>query len=122
MRNNIDRDQDEPHAAYFLNFQTDGPVSSDIFQHKLFLEPHNEWQNLCYAFEDFTLTNKGQRAKKPILMMQQAIRTLGISCLADAEGYQGRLEEPFDLQIDRVVAIPEESISHLGECPKLRAL
>ncbi|KAK4047326.1 hypothetical protein OIV83_005504 [Microbotryomycetes sp. JL201] len=77
---------------YFVNIQTDGPVRSDLFQHRLWLPspvtpdaPH-EFTNVLIPFSDFTLTNSGDLSEKQIEMMRTRIRTVGISVLGPKEG------------------------------------
>ncbi|KAK4055356.1 hypothetical protein OIO90_003194 [Microbotryomycetes sp. JL221] len=77
---------------YFVNIQTDGPVRSDLFQHRLWLpspsspEAPHEFTNVLIPFSDFTLTNSGDLSEKQIEMMRTKVRTIGISVLGPKEG------------------------------------
>lgn len=86
---------------YFVNIQTDGPVRSDLFQHRLWLPPApplpanapidtpelpHEWTNVLIPFADFTLTNSGDLSQVQIEMLRTKVRTVGISVLGPGEG------------------------------------
>ncbi|TNY21138.1 complex I intermediate-associated protein 30-domain-containing protein [Rhodotorula diobovata] len=77
---------------YFVNIQTEGPVRSDLFQHRLWLPspptdsaPH-EWTDVLIPFDDFTLTNSGDLSATQLEMLRTGVRTVGISVLGPAEG------------------------------------
>ncbi|GAA5955366.1 hypothetical protein JCM21900_005789 [Sporobolomyces salmonicolor] len=77
---------------YFVNIQTDGPVRSDLFQHRLWLPvpasedaPH-EWTDVLIPFSDFTLTNSGDLSAEQMEMLRSRVRTIGISVLGPREG------------------------------------
>ncbi|GAA5866297.1 hypothetical protein JCM1840_004074 [Sporobolomyces johnsonii] len=77
---------------YFVNIQTDGPVRSDLFQHRLWLPapasddaPH-EWTDVLIPFSDFTLTNSGDLSAQQMEMLRSKVRTIGISVLGPKEG------------------------------------
>lgn len=42
----------KPGPKFFVNVQTDGPVTSDLFQHRLFLDESkgNAWQDVIVSF------------------------------------------------------------------------
>ncbi|CAO1629045.1 unnamed protein product [Parajaminaea phylloscopi] len=74
---------DEPLGPrYFVNIQTDGPVTSDLFQHRLWFDPAlgDDWQTVVIPLDRFLLLNTGTLSSHQIAMMRQAIRTIGISC------------------------------------------
>ncbi|GAA99396.1 hypothetical protein E5Q_06094 [Mixia osmundae IAM 14324] len=71
---------------YFVNLQTDGPVQSDLFQHRLILGEVGKWEDVLVAFDHFTLINSGDLSETQISMMREKIRTVGISVLGPAEG------------------------------------
>lgn len=70
---------------YFVNIQTDGPVTSDLFQHRLWLDfaAGNQWQTIVVPLNRFLLLNMGSLSAHQVVMMRQAIRTVGISCTLD---------------------------------------
>ncbi|ORY86629.1 complex I intermediate-associated protein 30-domain-containing protein [Leucosporidium creatinivorum] len=93
---------------YFVNIQTDGPVRSDLFQHRLWLPtpisdsaPH-EWTNVLIPFSDFTLTNSGDLSEKQMEMLRTRVRTVGISVLGPREGR-------YELGIESIDAVSLDS-------------
>merc|ERR1711939_224744 len=89
---------------YFVNIQTDGPVRSDLFQHRLWpptpasAESPHEWSDVLVPLADFTLTNSGNMSETQISMMREKIRTVGVSVLGPKEGR-------FELGIERIDAV-----------------
>ncbi|CAD6885263.1 unnamed protein product [Tilletia laevis] len=77
--------EERPGPRFFVNIQTDGPVTSDLFQHRLFLDPSklDEWQTVIIPFDSFVLTNTGTVTLSPLTMMREKIRTIGISAVLD---------------------------------------
>ncbi|CAH7666490.1 complex I intermediate-associated protein 30-domain-containing protein [Phakopsora pachyrhizi] len=84
---------------YFVNIQIDGPASTDIFQHRLWLGQPGDWEDVLIPFADFALTNKGQIVKSQFEMPRDAIRTIGISVL-EKPG-------PFELGIQKVDCVSD---------------
>lgn len=87
-----------PHPLFFVNVQTDGPVSTDIYQHRLWLDESkgDEWQTVTLALDDFVLTNTGVVADSQVEMMRERILTVGISVLLQPPAVadeQGRVEQ-----------------------------
>ncbi|GAA6022861.1 hypothetical protein JCM10207_001426 [Rhodosporidiobolus poonsookiae] len=77
---------------YFVNVQTEGPVRSDLFQHRLWLPqpasedaPH-EWTDVLIPWSDFALTNSGDLSGQQLEMLRTEVRTVGISVLGPQEG------------------------------------
>ncbi len=70
---------------FFINIQTDGPVTSDLFQHRLYFDERmgDAWQTVVIPFDDFVLTNTGQVAMSQLTMMRERIRTIGISVVLE---------------------------------------
>ncbi|PWN89841.1 NADH:ubiquinone oxidoreductase complex I intermediate-associated protein 30 [Acaromyces ingoldii] len=81
----LDRKPSPPGPKFFVNVQTDGPVTSDLFQHRLWLDEAkgDEWQDVVIPLDDFVLTNTGQVAPVQISMMREKIRTVGISVVLE---------------------------------------
>lgn len=71
---------------YFINIQTDGPVTSDLFQHRLWLDPSckDDWQTIVVPLGNFLLLNSGEISASNVGMMRSALRTVGISCVLEA--------------------------------------
>ncbi|BGP42438.1 hypothetical protein JCM10450v2_006534 [Rhodotorula kratochvilovae] len=105
---------------YFVNIQTEGPVRSDLFQHRLWLPapatedaPH-EWTDVLIPFADFTLTNSGDLSATQLEMLRTEVRTVGISVL-------GPLEGRYELGIEAIDAVSVDpssgGASELGHLP-----
>ncbi|PWN53825.1 NADH:ubiquinone oxidoreductase complex I intermediate-associated protein 30 [Violaceomyces palustris] len=71
---------------FYVNIQTDGPVTSDLYQHRLFFDENkgSEWQTVLIPFDDFILTNTGQVSPSQVSMMREKIRTVGISVILES--------------------------------------
>ncbi|GAA5865356.1 hypothetical protein JCM8547_005066 [Rhodosporidiobolus lusitaniae] len=100
---------------YFVNIQTEGPVRSDLFQHRLWLPspasedaPH-EWSDVLIPFSDFTLTNSGDMSGQQLEMMRTAVRTVGVSVLGPQEGR-------YELGIEAIDAVSVDP-SKLSDLP-----
>ncbi|CAG8450590.1 793_t:CDS:2 [Ambispora gerdemannii] len=86
---------------YYVNLQTDTPILTDLWQHRLFLRRPGEWEIVMIPFEDFILTNHGVIQTPQILMMRERINTIGFSVLDRKTG-------PFSLEIDYIKAMNTE--------------
>ncbi|KAF8322615.1 CIA30-domain-containing protein [Clavulina sp. PMI_390] len=96
--------------AYFVNIQTDGPVPSDIWQHKLHLSEEADgktWEDVLIPFKAFVLTSGGEAATAQVEMGKNKVRTIGISIL----GGNARISGRYELGIDYIgaVAQPEDA-------------
>ncbi|KAG0147524.1 hypothetical protein CROQUDRAFT_656094 [Cronartium quercuum f. sp. fusiforme G11] len=78
---------------YYVNIQTEGPISTDIFQHRLWLGKVGEWEDVLIPFSDFALTNKGEVLKNQFEMPRDEIRTVGISVLEKPGSFELGLEK-----------------------------
>lgn len=78
---------------YYVNIQTEGPISTDIFQHRLWLGKVGEWEDVLIPFSNFALTNKGEVMKNQFEMPRDEIRTIGISVLEKPGVYELGLEK-----------------------------
>lgn len=99
---------------WVCNLQTDGPVRSDLFQHRLDLpaqyatkEPTPMSPLKCTGLnfttvhlplDAFILTNSGQTSEKQIKMMQNKIRTIGFALLGG--GRSSENEAPAALEAE----------------------
>ncbi|GJE96230.1 complex I intermediate-associated protein CIA30 [Phanerochaete sordida] len=91
--------------AYFVNIQTDGPVVTDLWQHRLFFAREDGgWEDVFIPFDDFVLTNMGEVQPNQIKMMKERIRTVGISMLGGKFGVEGN----YELGIDSIRAVNQE--------------
>ncbi|SCV70176.1 BQ2448_1570 [Microbotryum intermedium] len=110
---------------YFVNIQTDGPVRSDLFQHRLWLpspsspEAPHEWCDVLIPFDDFALTNSGDMSELQIEMYRAKVRTVGISVLGPRQGrYELGIESIDAVSLDEAqadLARKENSSASLGE-------
>ncbi|KAI0067375.1 complex I intermediate-associated protein CIA30 [Artomyces pyxidatus] len=93
--------------SYFVNIQTDGPISSDLWQHRLyFTRSDGGWEDIFIPFDAFVLTNTGEIASDQITMLTARIRTVGISLLGGNSGVEG----PYELGVDEIRAVNEEDV------------
>ncbi|CAO1618556.1 unnamed protein product [Sympodiomycopsis kandeliae] len=71
---------------YFVNIQTDGPVTSDLYQHRLWLNPSKQdsWQTVIVPLDAFLLLNSGSLSMAQVSMLKEGIRTVGISCVLES--------------------------------------
>jgi len=94
--------------SYFVNIQTDGPISTDLWQHRLFFrKTDSSWEDIFIPFDDFVLTNTGEIADHQLTMYRERVRTVGISLLGGNSGVEG----PYELGIDSIRAVNEEDAS-----------
>lgn len=87
-------------GRWALNIQTDGPVRSDLFQHRLDIPPSSAssssripldlasapapaFSTLHLPLSSFVLTNSGQTSSSQIPMLRSKIRTLGFALLGN---------------------------------------
>jgi len=91
--------------SYFVNIQTDGAISTDLWQHRLFFHKGDgSWEDIFIPFEDFVLTNTGEIVDHQITMMREKVRSVGISLLGGNSGVEG----PYELGIDSIRAVNDE--------------
>ncbi|OAX43115.1 complex I intermediate-associated protein CIA30 [Rhizopogon vinicolor AM-OR11-026] len=94
--------------SYFVNLQTDGPITTDLWQHRLYFQRNDGgWEDVFIPFENFILTNTGELVQHQIEMMRERIRTVGISLLGGNSGVSGS----YDLGIDSIRAVNEEDVT-----------
>ncbi|WFC99354.1 hypothetical protein MYAM1_002098 [Malassezia yamatoensis] len=76
---------DERRPLFFINVQTDGPVTTDLYQHRLFLDHSkgDQWQSITIPLDDFVLTNTGVVADPQVAMLREKVLSVGISVLLD---------------------------------------
>ncbi|KAF8553979.1 complex I intermediate-associated protein CIA30 [Imleria badia] len=94
--------------SYYVNLQTDGPVTTDLWQHRLYFKRNDGgWEDIFVPFDNFILTNTGELVQHQITMFRQRIRTVGISMLGGNSGVSGL----YDLGIHSIRAVNEEDLS-----------
>ncbi|KAG2756618.1 complex I intermediate-associated protein CIA30 [Suillus brevipes Sb2] len=94
--------------SYFVNLQTDGPITTDLWQHRLYFQRNDGgWEDVFIPFENFILTNTGELVQHQIAMMRERVRTVGISLLGGNSGVSGS----YDLGIDSIRAVNEEDVT-----------
>ncbi|KAJ3848608.1 complex I intermediate-associated protein 30-domain-containing protein [Lentinula lateritia] len=91
------------HAAYFVNLQTNGPISTDVWQHRVFFTKSDEWEDVFIPFRNFVRTNNGDLSEIQ-LEMSPHLRSVGISLLGANTGVSGR----YQLNIDNIRVVNEE--------------
>lgn len=118
--------------SYFVNLQTDGPITTDLWQHRLFFRRDDGgWEDVFVSgymrfyrsfltehtqipFKDFVLTNAGELVPHQVQMYRERVRTIGISLLGGNSGVEGS----YELGIDSIRAVNVEDVtdtSALGE-------
>ena len=94
--------------SYFVNLQTDGPITTDLWQHRLYFQRNDGgWEDIFIPFENFVLTNTGELVSEQIEMLRERVRTIGISLLGGNSGVSG----PYDLGIASIRAVNEEDVT-----------
>ncbi|KAG6909959.1 hypothetical protein DXG01_014228 [Tephrocybe rancida] len=94
-------------TSYFANIQTNGPMSSDLWQHRLYFQRNdNSWEDLFMPFDNFVRTNSGELSENQITMAKDGIRSIGISLLGGNSGVAGH----YELGIDSIRIVNEEDV------------
>jgi len=90
-----------------VNIQTDGPITTDLWQHRLFFRRDDGgWEDIFIPFSEFVLTNVGDVATEQVSMFRERLRTVGISILGGNSGVAG----PYELGIDSIRAVNREDV------------
>ncbi|KAH9943730.1 complex I intermediate-associated protein CIA30 [Amylocystis lapponica] len=93
--------------SYYINIQTDGPITTDLWQHRLFFRRDDGgWEDIYIPFDDFVLTNGGEVSSQQIHMFRERVRTVGVSLLGGNSGVTG----PYELGIDNISAVNTEDV------------
>ncbi|KAI0775018.1 NADH:ubiquinone oxidoreductase complex I intermediate-associated protein 30 [Trametes elegans] len=102
--------------SYFVNLQTDGPITTDLWQHRLFFRRDDGgWEDVFIPFRDFVLTNAGELVPEQVQMYRERVRTIGISLLGGNSGVEG----PYELGIDSVSAVNVEDVTDASVLEKV---
>jgi len=97
------------HNSYFVNIQTDGPISSDLWQHRLyFSRQDNTWEDVFIPFDNFVRTSLGEMSANQMRMFREKIRSVGISMLGGNSGVEGK----YELGIDSIRVVNEDDVVH----------
>ncbi|KAF9466545.1 complex I intermediate-associated protein CIA30 [Collybia nuda] len=97
------------HNSYFANIQTDGPISTDLWQHRLYFQRNdNAWEDLYIPFDNFVRTNSGELSEDQIKMYREKVRSIGISLLGGNSGSSGK----YELGIDSIRIVNDEDVIH----------
>ncbi|KAG8890756.1 hypothetical protein FRB98_004801 [Tulasnella sp. 332] len=91
------------HKEFYVNIQTDGPIESDVWQHRLQFEGNGEWEQVKVPISNFFLTNSGGIVNTKMTMAAESIRTIGVSLLGGKALSGGR----FQLEIESIGATNE---------------
>lgn len=71
---------------FYVNVQTDGPVTTDLYQHRLQLDDQvgpDEWQIITLPLDAFVLTNTGVVSEMQVSMLREKVLTVGLSVLME---------------------------------------
>ncbi|RDX43795.1 complex I intermediate-associated protein CIA30 [Lentinus brumalis] len=102
--------------SYFVNLQTDGPITTDLWQHRLFFRRDDGgWEDIFIPFKDFVLTNAGELVPHQVQMYRERVRTVGISLLGGNSGVEG----PYELGIDSISAVNVEDVTDTAALEKV---
>ncbi|KIP10449.1 hypothetical protein PHLGIDRAFT_33842 [Phlebiopsis gigantea 11061_1 CR5-6] len=94
--------------SYYVNIQTDGPITSDLWQHRIFFNRDDGgWEDIFIPFDNFVLTNTGEIQNDQMAMYRERLRTIGVSILGGNSGVEGA----FELGVDCIRAVNEEDVT-----------
>jgi len=94
--------------SYFVNVQTDSPVSGELWQHRLyFRKDDGSWEDIFIPFSAFVLTSFGELSPGSSTLVGDNLRWLGISLLGGNAGVEG----PFELGLDSIRAVNQEDVT-----------
>jgi len=71
---------------FYVNVQTDGPVTTDLYQHRLQLDERvgpDAWQTITIPLDAFVLTNTGVVSDVQVSMLRDKVLTVGVSVLME---------------------------------------
>jgi len=95
--------------SYFVNIQTDGYVTTDLWQHRLYFQRDDgEWEDVYIPLSSFVLTDSGEIVETQMEILRERVRTIGISLLGGKSGVEG----PYELGIDSIRAVNPEDVTN----------
>ncbi|KII89759.1 hypothetical protein PLICRDRAFT_697617 [Plicaturopsis crispa FD-325 SS-3] len=98
--------------SYYVNLQTDTPIRSDLWQHRLYFKRDDGgWEDVYIPLHNFVLTNSGDLVDRQIRMSRSKVCTIGVSLLGGNSGIEG----PYELGISSIKAINEEDMPEFLE-------
>ncbi|KAL1724168.1 complex I intermediate-associated protein 30-domain-containing protein [Schizophyllum commune] len=98
--------------SYFVNIQTEGGYSNDLWQHRLYFKRSDGgWEDVYIPFDNFVRKNAGEIARDQYKMPRNQLRTIGVSIL----GGNSLVAGPYELGIDTISAVVEPSDSAVVE-------
>ncbi|KIY43774.1 complex I intermediate-associated protein CIA30 [Fistulina hepatica ATCC 64428] len=96
----------QTHNSYFVNIQTEGSYSRDIWQHRLYFRTKDQWEDVFIPLRNFVRLERGEIAESEYDMDRDKVRTVGISMLGGKSNVQGT----YDLGIHSIRATNEADI------------
>jgi len=91
-----------------VNIQTDGPLTTDLWQHRLYFQrSDNTWEDIFVPFGSFVRTNSGELTEDQITMYRERVRSIGISLLGGKSGVVGK----YELGIDSISIVNDEDVN-----------
>jgi len=95
------------HNSFFVNVQTEDPLSSDLWQHRLYFQRHdNTWEDIFIPFDNFVRTNSGEVTESQLKMYKEKVKSIGISLLGGNSGSAGK----YELGIDSIRIVNDEDV------------
>ncbi|CAI5757537.1 unnamed protein product [Candida verbasci] len=88
---------------YLINIQSNTPLVTDLFQHRLFLNHPGQWETIVVPLNDFVMTNWGIIQDGSELNKSE-VKTIGIGLLDKQYG-------PFSLKIDWIKVMTGSEIA-----------
>ncbi|KAB5595777.1 Complex I intermediate-associated protein 30 [Ceratobasidium theobromae] len=105
--------------SYFVNIQTDSPIQTDLWQHRLYFQTDGQWENIMIPLSNFVLTNQGDLVPHQVKMMSEKVRSIGVSILGGVSKTQGRYELGIEsIRVTNEESIAEPSEEYIGEPPE----
>jgi len=94
--------------SYFVNLQTEGYVTTDLWQHRLyFRRDDGDWEDVYIPISAFVLTNNGEIVDTQMDILRERVRSIGISLLGGKSGMEG----PYELGIESIRALNSDDIT-----------
>jgi len=94
--------------SYFVNIQTDGSMSSEVWQHRLFFKRQDGgWEDVFIPFTNFVRTSAGELADTQASMYREKVKSIGISLLGGNSGASGQ----YELGIESIRAVNESDVT-----------
>jgi len=95
------------HSSYFVNVQTKDFTGTEIWQHRLYFQRPNKWEDLFVAFNNFVRVSYGEVARHHFHMDREKVLTVGVAVL----GGHSRCEGRYELNVDSIRVVNEEDVT-----------